>query len=66
MKAGITQEKASEALECGTRTLQRYETGERLPKLEVVLKMMKCYKCEFSELFSQEQIEKIKLGTDYE
>lgn len=59
LKAGITQEQASEALDCGTRTLQRYETGERLPKLEIVLKMMKHYGCEFSELFPQELIDSL-------
>lgn len=50
VKAGLTQEKAAEKLSCGTRTLQRYEAGEKEPPLKILRKMLTCYNCEIGDL----------------
>lgn len=56
MKSGLTQEQASELFGCATRSLQRYESGERKPPLIVLHRMLKSYKCEFTELYPEEAI----------
>ena len=49
--AGLTQEQAAELLQCEPRSLRRYETGERLPRADVIQRMMLAYDCEFATLF---------------
>lgn len=39
---------------CGPRSLRRYEAGERVPRGDVVRRMMRVYDCEFSVLFPTE------------
>ncbi len=51
MIAGLSQEKAAEALDCGTRSLQGYEAGRNEPPVSVLLKMTHLYQCEISELY---------------
>ena len=41
--AGLTQERASVALHLSVRSLAAYETGERIPADDVVVRMMDCY-----------------------
>ncbi len=55
MKAGITQEEAADAISCGTRTLQRYERGERQPNLAQLQKMQQCYNFEIADLFPDDK-----------
>lgn len=52
--AGLTQEQAAERLGREPRSLRRYETGERLPRADVIQRMMRVYDCEFAELFLDE------------
>ena len=56
LNAGLTQEQAAEAIACGTRTLQRYEKGERQPTLTQLQLMQMCYDCEIAELFPENAI----------
>lgn len=49
--AGLTQEQAAELLQCEPRSLRRYETGERLPRADIIQRMMWAYDCEFATLF---------------
>ena len=41
--AGITQERAAAALNVATRTLAAYETGERIPHDDIVVRMVDVY-----------------------
>lgn len=41
--AGITQERAAIALHVSVRSLAAYETGERIPADDVVVRMVDCY-----------------------
>ena len=56
IRAGVSQERAAEELDCDPRTIQRYEAGEQSPTQEVLLKMKACYDCEFSDLFPEELV----------
>ena len=49
-RAGKTQEDAADYIGCGSRTLQRYESGERQPNLTHLMKMQVCYNCEITDL----------------
>lgn len=51
MRAGLTQDQAAEQLGCEPRSLRRYEAGKRLPRGDVVQRMMQVYDCEFAVLF---------------
>ena len=51
VKSGITQQEAAEVLDCGVRTLQRYETGAQFPTQDKLIIMAKEYKCDVSALF---------------
>ena len=51
VSAGLSQEKAAEALDCGTRSLQRYESGRNEPPISVLLRMRQLYQCEISEFY---------------
>lgn len=59
VNAGLSQEKAAEALDCGTRSLQGYESGRNEPAVSVLLKMWRLYRCRISELYPpfREQVE---------
>lgn len=51
MRAGLTQDQAAEEIGCEPRSLRRYEAGKRLPRGDVVRRMMRVYDCEFAVLF---------------
>lgn len=53
VKAGVSQEKAAELLNCDTRTIQRYEAGVTAPTLPQLLKLKEQYQCEFTDLFPE-------------
>lgn len=44
--AGLTQERASAALNVSVRTLAAYETGERIPHDDIVVRMVDHYNCQ--------------------
>lgn len=52
--SGITQEQAAEALDCGIRTIQRYESGEQFPTQDILISMAKEYNCPLEALFPAE------------
>lgn len=43
-QAGISQDKAAEALCVAVRTMARYETGETIPPFDIVERMAEIYK----------------------
>lgn len=49
---GIAQTVIAEKLNISTRGYQRIESGHSLPTLDLILKLMKIFEVEFSELFS--------------
>ena len=51
VKSGVTQQEAAEALDCGVRTLQRYEAGRQFPTQDKLMIMAKEYRCDISALF---------------
>ena len=51
--AGKTQAQAAEAIDCGLRSLQRYEHRERQPNRRHLEMMQVCYACDFSDLFQE-------------
>lgn len=52
LKAGLSQEQASEQLDCSPRTIQRYEAGKTMPDYALLRRMMDCYQCEAADLFA--------------
>lgn len=54
VNSGLTQEQAAEALDRGTRTIQRYESGEQFPTQDVLISMTKEYDCSIEDLFPAE------------
>lgn len=59
IKAGLSQEKAAEALGCGTRTLQRYESGRTDPPIYILQRMTSLYNCGLLELCPESTKDKI-------
>lgn len=53
-RAGLTQDQAAKEIRCEPRTLRRYETGERIPRSDIVQPMMRVYDYKFSVLFTTE------------
>ena len=56
-RAGLTQETAAEILDISTRVLQMYESGARVPRLDMAVKMAEFYSFsldEFSGVTKQE------------
>ena len=49
--AGLTQETASGMVDCGTRTLHRYEGGKAIPPFEVMCHLACAYNCEVADMF---------------
>lgn len=47
-KKGLTQDAASAALGISKRYLQYIETGQRVPRIDLVSKMSDLYACDFS------------------
>lgn len=60
--SGITQEQAAEALDCGTRTIQWYESGEQFPTQDVLISMAKEYNCSLEALFPAELTSPVSRG----
>ena len=59
-KVGLSQDKAAEYLNISKRHLQYIESGERIPKVDLVFKMADLYGCDISDF-------KIEIGlTKYE
>ena len=50
VNAGLTIEKASEALGISTVTLRSYETKKTIPNMEMLSKMLKLYNAKFSNI----------------
>ena len=59
IKAGLSQEKAAEALGCGTRSPQRYESGRTDPPIYILQRMTSLYNCGLLELCPESTKDKI-------
>ena len=59
IKAGLSQEKAAEALGCGTRSPQRYESGRSDPPIYILQRMTSVYNCGLLELCPESTKNKI-------
>lgn len=46
LMSNLTLEKAAERIPCGTRTIWRYEKGEKTPLPDIVKRMSEVYNCE--------------------
>ena len=47
----IRQEELAEAIKCSTKTISRYETGERTPSLELALRLARYLELSTDALF---------------
>lgn len=52
-RAGISQEELALKIRVGTRTIQRYESGEQTPKLQTILKISTALDVPASELMGE-------------
>ncbi|MBQ8670075.1 MAG: helix-turn-helix transcriptional regulator [Oscillospiraceae bacterium] len=52
---GLTQEQLAEQLNVSRRTVSRWETGNNLPDLDVLIEMADCYDIELRELLDGER-----------
>ena len=56
----ISQEELAAAIRCNSRTISRYETGERYPSLELALRLARYLDLSTDELFT---LDKDPMGT---
>jgi|GEM_PF-3456195 len=56
-RAGLTQEAAAEILDISTRVLQLYESGARVPRLDMAVKMAEVYSFSLDEFSVSERQE---------
>lgn len=66
LKAGLSQEDAAYGVPCPLRTLQRYEAGKTEPDYRILCGMIRCYKCEAADLFSDRPLPDEEAGGDEE
>jgi transcriptional regulator with XRE-family HTH domain len=52
-RVGISQEELALKIRVGTRTIQRYESGEQTPKLQTILKISTALDVPASELMGE-------------
>ena len=52
--AGLRQEDLARLAGCNTHSISRYETGERIPCLEVAIKISEALKSNVNEIFLRE------------
>jgi transcriptional regulator with XRE-family HTH domain len=52
-RVGISQEELALKIRVGTRTIQRYESGEQTPKLQTILKISTALDVPASELMEE-------------
>lgn len=43
LSKGMTQQSVSEYLDCAPSVYCRYETGDRIPSVDVLIKLSKCF-----------------------
>ncbi|MCR5756107.1 MAG: helix-turn-helix domain-containing protein [Acetatifactor sp.] len=52
--AGLRQEDLAKLAGCNTHSISRYETGERIPCLEIAIKISEALKSNINEIFLRE------------
>jgi len=51
IKAGLRQEDLARLAGCDTHSISRYETGERVPCLEIAIRISEALKTSVNEIF---------------
>lgn len=54
IEAGLRQEDLARLAGCDTHSISRYETGERVPCLEIAIKISEALKSNVNEIFLRE------------
>ena len=52
-KAGMTQEEAARAADCTQESIANYEAGNRLPRLEIAVRLAKIYSVSMDSLYGE-------------
>ena len=51
---GMTQEQLAQKLKVGQNTVSQWETGERVPRIQTLIKLSQIFNCSLDELLDRD------------
>lgn len=66
LSKGMTQQAVSEYLDCAPSVYCRYETGDRVPSIDVLIKLSKCFGVSVDYIIGVDKVPSFDGLTEYE